>query len=67
MPSFPFTYLGLPLGTTKLKIEEFALLLDRVERKLTACSARRNFNVQPNSLCVLCYDGKEETIDHLFF
>jgi hypothetical protein len=29
--------------------------------------ARRNFNVQPNSLCVLCHDGKEETIDTLFF
>ena len=29
--------------------------------------ARRNFNVQPNSLCVLCDDGMEETIDHLFF
>lgn len=36
--SMPFTYLGLPLGTTKPKIEEFAPLLDRVERKLTACS-----------------------------
>lgn len=30
--SFPFTYLGLPLGTTKPKIEEFAPLLDRVEK-----------------------------------
>lgn len=36
--SMPFTYLGLPLGTTKPKFEQFAPLLDRVERKLTACS-----------------------------
>lgn len=28
---------------------------------------RKNFNVQPDSLCVLCDDGREETIDHLFF
>lgn len=34
----PFTYLGLPLGTTKPKMEDFAPLLDRAERKLTACS-----------------------------
>jgi hypothetical protein len=36
--SLPFTYLGPALGITKPKIEEFAPLLDRVERKLTACS-----------------------------
>lgn len=36
--SLPFTYLGLPLGASKPKIEEFAPLLDRVERKLSACS-----------------------------
>lgn len=28
---------------------------------------RRYFKVQPNSLCVLCSDGEEETIAHLFF
>jgi len=28
--AFPFTYLGLPLGTTKPKIEEFAPLLDKI-------------------------------------
>ena len=37
--SFPFTYPGLPMGTTKPKIEEFAPLLDRMERKLSACSS----------------------------
>lgn len=29
--------------------------------------ARRNFRVQLNSLCVLCVDGLEESIDHHFF
>lgn len=29
--------------------------------------SRRNFNVQPNCLCVLCSAQMEETIEHLFF
>jgi hypothetical protein len=37
--SMPFTYLGLPLGTTKPKIEDFLPLVQRVERKLTSTSA----------------------------
>ena len=49
--SLPFTYLGLPLGTTKPKIEEFAPLLDRVERKLSACSS------------LLSYSGRVEYIN----
>jgi hypothetical protein len=40
----PFTYLGLPLGTTKLRIEDFAPVLDRVERKLTACSTLLSYS-----------------------
>lgn len=42
--SMPFTYLGLPLGTTKPRIEDFAPLLDRVERKLTACSTLLSYS-----------------------
>jgi hypothetical protein len=49
--SLPFTYLGLPLGTTKPRIEEFAPLLDRVERKLSACST------------LLSYSGRVEYIN----
>ena len=30
--SFPFTYLGLPLGTTKLQVKDYAPLLCRIER-----------------------------------
>lgn len=34
--SLPFTYLGLPVGTTRPKIIDFAPLIDRVERRLPA-------------------------------
>jgi hypothetical protein len=34
----PFTYLGLPLGTTRPTVRELAPLTDRVERRLNACS-----------------------------
>jgi hypothetical protein len=32
--SMPFTYLGLPLGTTKPTIQEFMPMLSRIERRL---------------------------------
>ena len=34
--SMPFTYLGLPMGTTKSLIKDFSPLIDRVERRLSA-------------------------------
>jgi hypothetical protein len=39
MGSMPFTYLGLPLGSTKPKIVDFLPLVKKVERRLvsTAC------------------------------
>lgn len=36
--TLPFTYLGLPLDTTKQRVQDFAPLIDRVERCLVACS-----------------------------
>jgi hypothetical protein len=36
--SMPFTYLGLPLGTTKPTVQDLSPLLDDVERRLNACS-----------------------------
>lgn len=36
--SFPFTYLGLPLGTTKPPVKDFAPLICRIERRLSASS-----------------------------
>jgi hypothetical protein len=35
----PFTYLGLPMGTTKPSIVDFAPLIDRVERRLNATTS----------------------------
>jgi hypothetical protein len=34
----PFTYLGLPLGTTRPKIQDLMPLVDRLERRLVATS-----------------------------
>jgi hypothetical protein len=35
----PFLYLGLPMGSTKPRVEHFALLMHRVERQLTLISS----------------------------
>jgi hypothetical protein len=37
--TFPFTYLGLPMGTTKPRVEDYTPLMDKIERRLTACSS----------------------------
>ena len=36
--TLPFTYLGLPMRTTKPRIEDLSPIMDRVERRLSACS-----------------------------
>lgn len=36
--TMPFTYLGLPMGTTKPRMEDLTPLMDRVERRLSGCS-----------------------------
>jgi len=38
----PFTYLGLPLGTTKPKIIDLMPLVDKIERRLTSISSMLN-------------------------
>jgi hypothetical protein len=35
----PFTYLGLPMGTTKPRVEHYAPLMNRVKRQLTSISS----------------------------
>jgi hypothetical protein len=40
----PFTYLGLPLGTTKPPISEFAPLITKMERRLTGISKFLSYN-----------------------
>jgi hypothetical protein len=39
----PFTYLGLPLGTTKPLVKDYAPLICRVERKLSASYVFLNY------------------------
>jgi len=36
---FPFTYLGLPLGLTKPKVEDFLPLVNKCERRLACASS----------------------------
>jgi hypothetical protein len=36
--SFPFTYLGLPLGFTKHQVKDYAPLICRIEGRLSASS-----------------------------
>jgi hypothetical protein len=36
--TLPFTYLGLPMGTTKPTMEDLTPMMDRIERRLSACS-----------------------------
>ena len=36
MAAMPFTYLGLPMGTTKPSIKDFAPIIDRIERRMSA-------------------------------
>ena len=40
--NMPFTYLGLPLGTTRPRIVDFMPLVDALERRLTASSSMLN-------------------------
>jgi hypothetical protein len=44
--SMPFTYLGLPMGTTKPRMEDFTPLMDRIERRLTACSSLLSYTAR---------------------
>jgi hypothetical protein len=39
----PFTYLGLPLGTTRPTLRDLSPLTDSVERRLNACSRFLNY------------------------
>ena len=37
--TFPFTYLGLPLGTTKPRVDDYMPLMDKTEKRLTLVSS----------------------------
>jgi len=51
--SMPFTYLGLPLGTTKPTIYDLMPLVDRIERKVSA------------SFLMMSYSGRVSVINSL--
>jgi hypothetical protein len=38
LEALPFTYLGLPLGTTKPRVVHYGPIMSKIERKLTATS-----------------------------
>lgn len=38
LESLPFTYLGLPLGTTKPRVEHYGPIMTKIERRLTTTS-----------------------------
>jgi hypothetical protein len=40
--SFPFTYLSLPMGTTRTKVDDFIPLIRRIERRLVSTSSFLN-------------------------
>lgn len=52
--SFPFTYLGLPMSNTQLKLEDFHPIIQRIERRLAGCST------------MLSYDGRLLMIKFVF-
>jgi hypothetical protein len=51
--SLPFTYLGLPLGTTKPTVQDLMPLVDRIERRVSA-----NF-------MLMSYSGKVTLVNSL--
>jgi hypothetical protein len=42
LQEMPFTYLGLPIGTSRPKVEHYAPLMYRMERQLTSISYMLN-------------------------
>jgi hypothetical protein len=42
--SLPFTYLGLPMGTTRPRFQDLTPMMDRVERRLSACSSMLSYS-----------------------
>ena len=72
-----FTYLGLPLGTTKLHMEDLTPMMDMIERRLSACSTWLSYSgrlqmlnsaitpITTYALCTIKFPkGVIENIDH---
>jgi hypothetical protein len=52
--SLPFTYLGLPMGTTKPRIEHFINITERIDRRLSGIAS------------LLSYDGRLLIVKTIF-
>lgn len=75
--TMPFTYLGLPMGTTKPKMEDLTPLMDRVERKLVSCSNYLSYSgrlqminsaispITTYAMCSIKLPGVIENIDRI--
>jgi hypothetical protein len=59
----PFTYLGLPMGTTKPRFQDLTPMMDKIERRLTTCSSLLsytgrlqlvNFVLTPSATYTMC-------------
>ena len=53
--TLPFTYLGLPLGTTKPRVDDYMPLMDRTEKKayLSLIISHPSWEIAANQLCPL--------------
>jgi hypothetical protein len=61
--SMPFTYLGLPMGSANPKFHDLTPIMDRIERRLAACSSLLSYSgrlqmvnsvVTPSALYDMC-------------
>jgi hypothetical protein len=59
-----FKALWKTICTNRIKCFLLLVLVDRINTR--GMLLQRNYNVQPNALCVLCSANIEEDIDHLF-
>ena len=50
--------------TPRIKFFAWLILVDHLNTK---SMLRRHLNIQDSIFCVMCDDGEEETIEHLFF
>lgn len=44
--AMPFTYLGLPLGTTRPTVEEYMPVLNKIERRMMGLNKLLSYNVR---------------------
>jgi hypothetical protein len=63
--SLPFTYLGLPLGLTKPKIQDFLPLVNKCERKLGGISSMLNQAGRLQTYCMCSLEFPKAVIKQI--